>query len=292
MHVLITGGTGFIGTALCGRLLQAGHTVSVPTREPAKAMQRLPGVRVLAALEDARDVEAIVNLAGEPLADRRWSRARKQAFHDSRIGTTQRLVAWIARQPVRPRVLVSGSAIGYYGPQDDTALDESAPPGDDFAARLCRDWETEALRAEELDVRTCRLRTGIVLGAEGGALAKMLTPFRLGLGGPMGSGRQWMSWIHRDDLVRMIEWLLERDDAGGAYNGTAPEPVTNRAFAATLARRLHRPALLTTSAPMLKLVFGEMSALLLTGQRVLPAHALAEGFMFNVPTLDAALAHL
>jgi uncharacterized protein (TIGR01777 family) len=292
MHILITGATGFIGTALCARLMTSGHTLSALTRDPARAAARLPGVRITASLDEARDVEAVVNLAGEPLADGRWNTVRKQAFRDSRLGTTRQLVAWMARQSVRPRVLVSGSAIGYYGPRDDTALDESAPPGDDFAAQLCRDWETEAMQAETLDVRTCRVRTGIVLGTQGGALAKMLPPFRLGAGGPMGDGTQWMSWIHRDDLVRMIQWLLEHDHAGGAYNGTAPTPVTNRAFATALGRALHRPAVLPTPAIALKLAFGEMAQLLLTGQRVLPAHALAEGFTFQFPTLDAALADL
>lgn len=290
MHVLLTGGTGFIGHALCMHLLQAGHTLSVLTRDPLHARTRVPAAaRVLATLDEARDVEAVVNLAGEPLMAGRWNAARKAEFRRSRLGTTQALIVWMARQSVRPRVLVSGSAIGYYGPRDDEALDESAAPGDDFAAQLCRDWETEAMQAEGLDVRTCRVRTGIVLGADGGALAKMLPPFRLGAGGPMGDGRQWMSWIHRDDLVRMIAWLLDSDRAGGAYNGTAPVPVTNRDFARTLGKALHRPAVLPTPAFVLKAGFGEMAQLLLTGQRVLPAHALAEGFAFRFPALTAAL---
>ena len=290
MHVLLTGGTGFIGVPLCHQLLRTGHTLSVLTRDPDRARTQVPAaVRVLASLDEARDVEAVVNLAGEPLMAGRWNADRKAGFRRSRLGTTQALIAWMARQSARPRVLVSGSAIGYYGPRDDEALDESAAPGDDFAAQLCRDWETEAMQAEGLDVRTCRLRTGIVLAADGGALAKMLPPFRLGAGGPMGDGRQWMSWIHRDDLVRMIAWLLDSDRAGGAYNGTAPEPVTNRGFARTLGRALHRPAVLPTPGFLLKAGFGEMAQLLLTGQRVLPAHALAEGFAFRFPSLDNAL---
>lgn len=293
MHVLLTGGTGFIGHALCDHLLQGGHTLTVLTRDPAQARARLPSsVRPLATLDEARDVEAVVNLAGEPLMAGRWNATRKAAFRSSRLATTQALIAWMARQSVRPRVLVSGSAIGYYGPRDDEALDESAAPGDDFAAQLCRDWETEAMRAEALDVRTCRVRIGIVLHPDGGALAKMLPPFRLGAGGPMGDGRQWMSWIHRHDLVRMIAWLLESDRTGGAYNGTAPAPVTNRDFARTVGKTLHRPALLPTPAFALKAGFGEMAQLLLTGQRVLPAHALAEGFAFRFPTLEGALADL
>ena len=277
MHVLITGGTGFIGQALCAALLQAGHTLSVLTRDPARARSQVPpAARVLASLDEARDVEAVVNLAGEPLMAGRWN-------------TTRALIGWMARQSVRPRVLVSGSAIGYYGPRGDEALDESAAPGNDFAAHLCRDWETEAMQAEGLDVRTCRVRTGIVLGADGGALAKMLPPFRLGAGGPMGDGRQWMSWIHRDDLVGMIQWLLERDQAGGAYNGTAPTPVTNRDFARTLGATLNRPALIPPPPIAQRQGFGENAELQLTGQRVLPAHALAEGFAFRFPTLERAL---
>jgi uncharacterized protein (TIGR01777 family) len=293
MHVLLTGGTGFIGHALCAHLLQTGHTLSVLTRDPVRARTQVPAAaRLLATLDEARDVEAVVNLAGEPLMAGRWNADRKAEFRRSRLGTTQTLIVWMARQSVRPRVLVSGSAIGYYGPRGDEALDESATPGDDFAAQLCRDWETEAMQAEGLDVRTCRVRTGIVLAADGGALAKMLPPFRLGVGGPMGDGRQWMSWIHRDDLVRMIAWLLDSDRAGGAYNGTAPEPVSNRDFARTLGKTLHRPAVLPTPAFVLKAGFGEMAQLLLTGQRVLPAHALAEGFAFRFPTLEAALRDL
>ena len=293
MHVLTTGGTGFIGHALCEHLLQAGHAPSVLTRDTASARARLPAAaRVLATLDQARDVEAVVNLAGEPLMAGRWNAARKAEFRRSRLETTQALIAWMVRQSVRPRVLVSGSAIGYYGPREEEALDESATPGGDFAAQLCRDWETTAMQAEGLDVRTCRLRTGIVLAADGGALAKMLPPFRLGAGGPMGDGRQWMSWIHRDDLVRMIAWLLDHDHAGGAYNGTAPVPVTNRDFARTLGKALHRPAVLPTPAFALKAGLGEMAQLLLTGQRVLPAHALAEGFTFGCPTLESALQDL
>ncbi|HEY0861472.1 MAG TPA: TIGR01777 family oxidoreductase [Pseudoxanthomonas sp.] len=293
MHVLITGGTGFIGQALCAALLQAGHTLSVLTRDPARARAQVPpAARLLATLDEARDVEAVVNLAGEPLMAGRWNATRKAAFRDSRLGTTRALIGWMARQSVRPRVLVSGSAIGYYGPRGDGALDESAAPGDDFAAHLCRDWETEAMQAEGLDVRTCRVRTGIVLGTGGGALAKMLPPFRLGAGGPMGDGRQWMSWIHREDLIALIQWLLEQDGAGGAYNGTAPEPARNRDFARTLGRVLHRPALLPAPAPLLRLAFGEGARLLLTGQRVLPMHALVEGFRFRFPDLEDALRDL
>ena len=292
MHILITGGSGFIGQALCPLLLQAGHELTVLSRDPARAARSLPpGVELVQQLDQAKRVEAVVNLAGEPLAEGRWTERRKQEFRQSRLGTTQALMQWIERLPAvqRPRMLVSGSAIGYYGPRDDRKLDENAPPGDDFSATLCRDWENAAHAAEALGLRVAIVRIGVVLGPGGGALAKMLPPFKMGAGGPMGDGQQWMSWVHRQDLVRMILWLLENDSARGPYNATAPEPVRNREFATTLARVLHRPALVTTPALALKLMFGEMSTLLLTGQRVVPAHAKAEGFEFKHPQLEAAL---
>lgn len=287
MDILITGGTGFIGHRLCQWLLAAGHRVTVLTRSPDRA--GLAQVRYAGELDDVGPVHAVVNLAGEALTEGRWNAVRKQAFLDSRIGTTQALLAWMQGLATRPEVLVSGSAIGYYGPRDATPLDETASPGHDFAAMLCRRWEAEALRAEDLGVRTCLLRTGIVLDHGGGALARMLPPFRLGLGGPMGDGRQWMSWIHRDDLVGMILWLLADPDVRGACNGTAPGAVTNAAFARTLAQVLGRPAWVRTPAFALKLGFGEMAGLLLTGQNVVPARALREGYRFRHPTLEGAL---
>lgn len=291
MHVLITGGTGFIGRELCKQLFQAGHSATVLTR--SKAPPPLPGVRFIASLDEAQGIEAVVNLAGEPLADGRWTAARKQAFRDSRIGTTQTLLHWIGSLAERPRVLVSGSAIGYYGASDDRTLDESAPAGEDFAATLCRDWETEALKARALGLRVCTLRIGIVLGADGGALARMLPPFKLGAGGPMGSGKQWMSWVRRGDLVNLICWLLGNEAASGAYNGTAPAPVTNREFARTLGAVLKRPAVMTMPALVLKMMFGEMAeSLLLTGQRVVPLKAEAEGFAFEHRELEPALRDL
>lgn len=289
MRILITGGSGFIGQALCEQLQRAGHRLTVWSRHPRQAAQRLSGVHVIEDLAEANEIEAVVNLAGAPIVARRWSTQRKQEIRDSRIGVTEKLLRWMAPQLRRPHVLVSGSAVGYYGPRDDTPLDESAPAGEDFAALLCRDWEHEAMEAEALGLRVCRLRTGVVLGANGGALEKMLLPFRLGLGGPMGDGRQWLSWIHREDLVNLIQWLLEHEQAGGAYNGTAPEPVPQREFARTLGRVLHRPAVLPMPAFALRLALGEAASMLLTGQRVLPVHAMAEGFMFRYPNLQGAL---
>jgi uncharacterized protein len=293
MRYLITGGTGFIGAALCADLLRAGHQALVLTRSAATATARLPaGIQAVEDLAGLDGVDAVVNLAGESIVGGRWSASRKQALLDSRIGTTRRLLHWLETLPRRPAVLVSGSAIGYYGPRGDEELGEDAAPGEDFPAELCRAWEAEAQQAEALGLRVCRLRIGIVLGPGGGALASMLTPFRLGLGGPMGDGRQWMSWVHRADLLALIRWLVENGAGAGAWNGTAPQPLDNADFSRTLARVLRRPALLRTPALALRLMFGEMADLLLTGQRVLPRRALAEGFVFRHPELGAALADI
>jgi uncharacterized protein (TIGR01777 family) len=290
MHHLITGGSGFIGSALCRSLVADGHRVTVLTRDIGRARRHVPeAVSLIDRLDFAEDVDAVVNLAGENLAGGRWTAARKHEFLGSRIGTTKRLLDWIGRQARAPAVLVSGSAVGWYGPRGDDELDEDAGLGSDFSAHLCRDWEAEAVKAEALGVRVCRVRTGIVLGVDGGALKQMLLPFRLGIGGRMGSGRQWMSWVAREDLVALIRWLVEHDNARGAYNGTAPAPVTNAQFARTLGAALHRPALLPTPAFALRLLFGEMSDLLVTGQRVVPKRALVEGFAFMHPELGSAL---
>ncbi|MBD9369754.1 TIGR01777 family oxidoreductase [Xanthomonas sp. XNM01] len=290
MDVLVTGGTGFIGRPLCARLLADGHRVTVLSRSPARFAAAMPQVRLVDRLETAGRAEAVVNLAGEGLSDGRWTAARKRRFRQSRLDTTARLHDWIAAQPgaQRPRVLVSGSAIGFYGDRGDTALDETATPGDDFAAQLCRDWEAQALRVAALGPRVCLLRTGIVLAADGGALARMLPPFRLGAGGRFGDGRHWMSWIHRDDLVALVAWLLQ-GDLHGPFNGTAPEPVRNDAFVRELAGALHRPALLPLPATALRLAFGEMADLLLASQRVLPQRAQQAGFAFRHPGLAEAL---
>ena len=290
MHYLITGGSGFIGSALCRSLIADGHRVTVLTRDIVRARQRVPdAVFVIDRFDFAQEVDAVVNLAGENLASGRWTAARKHEFVASRIGMTKRVLNWIERQDSPPRVLVSGSAVGWYGPSGDEILDEGADIGNDFSAHLCRDWEAEADKAEALGVRVCRVRTGIVLGADGGALKKMLLPFRLGVGGPMGSGRQWMSWIARDDIVALIRWLADNDSARGAYNGTAPVPVTNAEFARSLGAAVGRPAFLPAPGFALKLLLGEMADVLLTGQRVVPKRATAEGFKFKYPDLAPAL---
>lgn len=293
MRYLLTGGTGFIGKALCERLAAGGARLAVLTRSPRAARDRLPaGTRLFAnlgELDPAEPFDAVINLAGEPIADARWTPARKRRLEQSRIALTEELLAWIARANTRPPLLLSASAVGFYGDQGERVLDEQSAPQVEYQHTLCRRWEEAALGAESLGLRTVRLRIGLVVGAHGGFLARMLLPFRLGLGGPIGNGRQWMSWIHRDDVIGLIEWLLARDDASGVYNATAPEPVDSRGFARTLGKVLHRPALLPLPAPVLRLALGEMSCLLLGGQRVLPARALAEGYRFRYPSLEAAL---
>jgi hypothetical protein len=290
MHVLITGGTGFIGRAAVKALLAQGHAVAVLTRDRARAARILPPGTTTVDTWAGLAPDAIVNLAGENLGAHRWNAARKRAFVESRAGTTRALVAWLATLRRKPAVLVSGSAVGYYGARGDEPLAEDAPPGDEFQSELCAQWEAAAQQAEALGVRVCRIRTGIVLGAGGGALAAMKLPFALGLGGHLGDGAQWMSWIHRDDLVSLILWLLAADGRAGAWNATAPAPATNRQFARALAASLHRPAIFPMPAPVVRLLVGEMAHLLLTGQRVLPARAQAEGFSFRYPDLRGALA--
>ncbi|MGQ0620976.1 MAG: TIGR01777 family oxidoreductase [Panacagrimonas sp.] len=290
MNTLVTGGTGFIGRALCTSLLASGQAVTVLTRNPDQARQQLPAtVCCVGRLDDARDIDSVINLQGENLADGRWNERRKAEFLSSRVDFTRELVSWIRRQPRPPQVLVNGSAIGWYGNRGDETLSESSTAGEDFPACLCRAWEEEACRAESLGVRVCRLRIGVVLDPAGGALAKMLPAFRLGGGGPLGTGRQWMSWITRRDLVRLIFWLLETPTLAGAFNGTAPHPVRNREFATTLGRVLKRPARLPMPAFVLRLMFGEMSRLLLGSQRVSTAATEAAGFAFEDPELEPAL---
>lgn len=293
MQALITGGSGFIGQALCPALLAAGWQVSVVSRDTREAARRLPGaVRLLADIEGAGGADAVINLAGAPLAGRRWTEDYKHTLRESRLRTTESVLAWMEGLTVRPGVLISGSAIGYYGPRDDTPLPETAPAGEDFGAHLAADWEAAALPAQDLGVRTILLRTGVALGDGGGALQQLLTPYRMGLGGPIGDGQQWFSWIHRDDLVRMILWLLTQDTVDGPVNGTAPEPVRQKDFAGALGRALHRPAVLPTPGFALKAAFGEMGQMLIDGQRVIPARAQGQGFQFLYPDIETALAQI
>jgi len=290
---LVTGGSGFIGQALSRRLAGRGDRLTVLARNPARAAARLPAsvrvVRSVAEIAAGERIDGVINLAGEPIAAGRWSAARKRRLEDSRIGLTREVVRWIAGRAQRPAVLLSASAIGFYGDQGDATVTERSAPRPEYTHELCTRWEAAAHEAEALGVRTVLLRIGLVVGPDGGFLARMLPPFRLGLGGPVGSGDQWMSWIHREDVLGLIDLLLAREDLQGAFNLTAPRPATSRDFAAALGRALHRPAKLPLPAFVLRAAFGEMSRLLLTGQRVLPARALEAGYEFRFPTLDDAL---
>lgn len=303
MRVLVTGATGFIGRPLCRELVKAGHAVTAVTRDPARAKVRVdPAVRLVGwqgfrgptqELTTAlAENEVVINLAGEPIAARRWSPQVKSDLRASREGTTSALVTACAKQTQRPVLFVSGSAIGYYGPRGDDVLTEESPSGSGFLASLCREWEGAARAAERLGVRVALIRIGVVLGRDGGALGKMLPAFKLGLGGPLGKGNQWMSWIHLEDLVRLFIFIMEQAPSG-PVNATAPEPVTNRRFVRTLGRVLHRPAWLPAPGFAVKLLLGEMAEeLLLTGQRVTPARAQTLGFHFLHPDLTGALQHL
>lgn len=294
MHILVTGGTGFVGRALVPALLQAGHDLTLLTRHPERH-RHLPAARVdlVTRLDDlARDrpVDAVINLAGEGIADRPWTAARKAVLYDSRVTLTRQLVQWLASRPAPPRVMVSGSAVGWYGDQGDAPLTEESGFHPEYTHELCAAWEEAARGVEALGTRLCLIRTGVVLGRDGGMLARLLPVFRLGLGGRVGNGRQWLSWIGRADLVALILWLLRDDAPAGVFNATAPEPVTNAAFTRALAAALGRPAWLPVPAPALRLAMGEMSGLLLGGQKVVPARLEALGFAFATPTLAACLA--
>ena len=290
MHVVVTGGTGFIGEPLVRRLLARGDDVAVVTRNPSK-------VRAGVALSwdriaDAASADVVVNLAGENVGGGRWTEERKRRIVSSRVDATTALVDALNRRPDERRTFINASAIGYYGVRGDEELDETAPPGGGFLAEVVKRWEELARRAEGA-ARVVILRFGVVLGPRGGALGKMLLPFRLGAGGPMGSGRQWMSWVDREDVLRMIEWSIDQRSAHGVYNVTAPNPVRNRDFARALGRALHRPAFMPTPAFALRLALGREMAdeMLLGGQRVVPARTAAEGFTFAYADLDAALKH-
>jgi uncharacterized protein (TIGR01777 family) len=293
MRILITGGTGLIGRCLCKALLEEGHQLTVLSRHPETvAVKCGAAVQAMTSLDEWRPeqtFDAVINLAGEPIVDAYWSAMRKQVLRDSRVALTEKLVQRIAAVKQKPNVLLSGSAIGYYGDRGDTELDEAAADGKDFAAELCKDWEEASLAAEKHGVRVCLLRTGLVLSKSGGLLGRMLLPFRLGLGARLGNGRQWMSWIHVADYVALVQRLLHDEQMRGPFNMTAPKPVTNAEFTGILAYTLHRPALFVVPGVVLKLAMGERAALLLEGQRVLPTKLTAAGGQFKYPSLSSAL---
>ncbi len=286
MKILMTGATGFVGGRLRSRLESKGHTVRVVSRGPGTDHDWSDA----SLARGVRDTEAIIHLAGESLFDKRWNPRQKELLRSSRVETTRKLAALAAQR--KPACFLSASAIGWYGTSETAVLDERSPRGSDFLAELCGDWEEASEAAAEAGVRTCRVRIGVVLGKGGGALSKMLPFFRLGLGGPLGNGKQWVSWVHVDDLCALFEFLLENPRAMGAYNGTAPTPVTMKDFAGALGRVLHRPSLLPVPGPMLRLTVGEVADVLVTGQRVIPRRAEEAGFHFAHPEIEAALRDL
>lgn len=296
MRILMTGGTGLIGRAYVRRLLAAGHELTLLTRDASRAA-RLLGGRIntwsnLNEWQPELHFDVVLNLAGEPIFDRAWTQSRRAQLRASRIDLTCRLVDRMLTANTRPSLFISGSAVGYYGHHPERTFDETAPPGNGFSAELCRDWEHEALRAARHDIRTCILRTGLVLREHGGMLERMRLPFRFRIATRMGSGTQWMSWIHLEDYLDILDWLLPQPAASGIYNATAPGAVDHAAFVHELGR-VHRCILtLPIPAGLLRGILGERAELLLEGQRVAPQRLLAAGFGFRFPDLPAALTDL
>ena len=296
MNFLVTGATGFIGRKLADSLLEAGHSVNYLGRSRSREFDSRaafhywkPGENP--PLNSVPRLDVVIHLAGEPIAQR-WTSAAKKRIYDSRIQRTRRLVAAIGELRHKPAVLISASAIGYYGDRGSEVLTETSTKGTGFLADLCADWEREAMNAHDFGLRVVPVRIAPVLGREGGALRKMIAPFRLGLGGKLGNGRQWMSWIHAEDLVRLLNFAAETADVAGLLNASSPRPVTNAVFARTLGRAIHRPAPWSVPKFAMKLAFGEAAGLLFESQRVIPEAAEKTGFTFKYQELDDALRSL
>lgn len=298
MHIIVTGGTGFIGEALVEHLLQEGHSVTVLTRNRDRARRTLPpsatcvewNPGVPGTWEKAFErVDGVVNLAGASIAAGRWTASRKRLIRNSRLRATSAVVEALGRQASKPCVLVTASGVGYYGPRNGQPVVEEENAGSGFLADLCVEWEREALRAEQFGARVVRLRFGMVLERDGGALPNMVRPFRLFVGGPVQPGTQWVSWIHRRDIIGLIHWALTNEQVTGAVNAVAPEPVTMHEFCDHLGSVLHRPSWLPVPQFVLHTALGEMATLMTTGQRVLPQAARQGGYAFQYPELKPAL---
>lgn len=291
--LLLTGGTGFIGNELCPALTDRGYRLTVLSRQHrSDVMARCGRVDTVSNLGDLRGhdgFDGVINLAGEGIAGGRWSARRKQLLRESRIDLTRTLIDTCRQFKRLPSVLVSGSAVGFYGDQGQNPVDEYTEPHNEFTHQLCRDWEEAALALKADDVRVCLSRTGVVAGPGGGFLQQMLLPFRLGLGGRLGSGNQYMPWVHRTDVVKSLIWMLESETASGPYNVVSPNPVTNTELTKTLGKVLGRPIWLPAPRLALKVGLGEMSRLLLTGQRARPRRLSEAGFTFRYPHLEDAL---
>ena len=291
MNILITGATGFVGKHLVAKL--SLHRLTILSRNIDSAVKSLGKQHVyiedLTQLSNLNEFDAVINLAGEPIVAKRWSKKQKQSICDSRWNITQQLSQLIKSSQTPPTTFISASAIGFYGRQGNEPVDENSPFHDEFSHDICHKWEQLALDAQSASTRVCIPRIGIVLGKNGGALAKMLPPFKLGLGGPIGKGKQGMSWVHQDDLIALIIWMLNTPNAQGIYNATAPNPVSNAVFSQALGKALNRPARIITPPLALRLAMGEMSELLTEGQFVLPTRALEQGFTFQFTNVDEAL---
>jgi uncharacterized protein (TIGR01777 family) len=292
-HVLITGGTGLIGSALCKKLLDKNYQITVLSRYPNtvahKCGQQVAGIKSLSEINDNVVIDAVINLAGEAIADKRWSKTRKTELEASRIDLTHDLVEWIAERQIKPECLISGSAVGWYGDCGSELITEQSNYHDEYTHHLCDAWEKSALKAKQAGIRVCIVRTGLVLAAKGGFLQKMLLPFKLGLGGKLGHGEQFMPWIHLTDMTNLLAFILEDRRADGVFNACSPKPVTNKVFTASLAKQLHRFAFIPVPALLLKCLLGEMSRLLLTGQNSRPEKAQAIGFRFTYTNVALAL---
>lgn len=293
MHYFITGGTGFIGTALLTRLLTEGHSATILTRQPRQDIPRVSYITDPGHIASDAGVDCVINLAGASLAGARWSAAYKQEIFDSRLRTTEALVELCERLEQKPATLLSASAIGYYGHHADEALAEDGAVAPGFSQQLCQQWEDTAMGAASLGLRVCLLRLGVVLDRDGGAMVDMARPFRMGVANWLGGGQQWLSWVHRQDVIAAIGFLQERPELSGPFNITAPEAVTSRGFCAAMKKRHRTFFTAPVPAPVMRLMVGEMAdELLLNGQRVIPARLLEAGFQFQFPDLDTALSDI
>jgi uncharacterized protein (TIGR01777 family) len=298
MKVFLTGGTGFVGTFLSRELISQGHDITILTRQKKSPASLKNGIRFVTGdpkqegpwMAEVAQHDWIINLAGFSISNK-WTEENKRMLYDSRVLTTRNLVAALAKGD-RRQLFCSTSAPGYYGPRGDEELTEASPPGQDFLATLARDWEAEAAKAQDLGIRTVITRFGIVLGKEGGMLGQLVPLFKSFVGGPVGSGEQWLSWVHQMDLVRAYLFILEHQDLAGPVNFTSPNPLRNRDFAKALGRALGRPAFMPAPAFMMRLMLGEFAEAVLTGQKILPQKLMAAGFKFLYPTIDQALQHL
>jgi uncharacterized protein (TIGR01777 family) len=294
-HVFITGGSGFIGTRLCELLLEQNHNITILSRDPEPLRQRwnnkIDVINALSELTALTPPDWVINLAGEPIADRPWTQQRKASLIKSRVTLTQTLFDTLNQLTTPPEVIISGSAIGYYDDTGNSVFTESSQQGKGFAAELCRDWEQAAVSNKPNSSRLCLLRTGVVLGKQGGMLKKVSLPFKLGLGGQLGNGKQWFSWIDLDDICQLILFLANNKTCQGAYNATSPNPVTNHDFTKTLGKKLHRPTVATVPAFILKTALGDAASLLLGSQRILPMRAIEAGFEFAYPDITSCLQH-